>query len=141
MKNHSLQVANQGADSPDVTLASSTIQAPKLTPKMHRARLYMLLSDIQGFSGNDILCYFRLSSGRNYFSEIERELNICLECLDEKNPGGIGCFFRYRFTSRDDVMKVINLVSRYAQVNQHMGLSDADIAEILSLYPDYPNAA
>lgn len=136
-----LQATNQGADSPDATPATSAIQAPKRTPKKHRARLYMLHSGIEGFTENDILRYCRLSSGRNYVSEIERELNIRLERIDEKNPDGIGSHFRYRFTSRDAVMKVINLVNWHAQVNQHKGLSHTDIAEILNLYPEYPNAA
>ena len=140
-RNRPFQAANQRADNSDVTPATSTTQAPKRTPKKHRARLYMLHSGIEGFTENDILRYCRLSSGRNYVSEIERELNIYLERIDEKNPDGIGSHFRYRFTCRADVMKVINLVKLHAQINQHKGLSHADIADILSLYPEYPNAA
>ncbi|MDI5349365.1 hypothetical protein MJL48_30015, partial [Salmonella enterica subsp. enterica serovar Kentucky] len=39
---------------------------------------------------NDILRYCRLSSGRNYATELERQLGITLERIDEKNPDGIG---------------------------------------------------
>jgi hypothetical protein len=50
----------------------------------------MLRCGAGGWTENDILHNCRLSSGRNYASELERELDICLDRLEEKNPDGIG---------------------------------------------------
>jgi hypothetical protein len=65
----------------------------------------MLRTGVEGWTENDILRYCRLSSGRNYASELERRLDIQLERIDEKNPDGIGSHLRYRFTGRGDVLK------------------------------------
>ncbi|EFW51749.1 hypothetical protein SDB_00816 [Shigella dysenteriae CDC 74-1112] len=67
----------------------------------------MLRTGIEGWTENDILRYCRLSSGRNYATELERQLGITLERIDEKNPDGIGTHLRYRFSCRGDVLKVI----------------------------------
>jgi hypothetical protein len=77
---------------------------------------------------------------RNYASELERELDICLERLEEKNLMVSGRM-RYRFACRGDVLKVIQFVNHMAAVNQHHGLSKQDIADILNLYPDNFTAA
>ncbi|WKM73483.1 hypothetical protein Q2T70_07100 [Klebsiella oxytoca] len=125
----------------DVTPPAHAIQAPRRTPKKHRARTYMLRCGAGGWTENDILRYCRLSSGRNYASELERELDICLERLEEKNPDGIGAHMRYRFACRGDVMKVIQFVNHMAAINQHHGLTKQDITDILNLYPDNFTAA
>lgn len=135
------QAANTDTRGSDVTPATSHKQAPRRTPKKHRARVYMLRTGVEGWTENDILRYCRLSSGRNYATELERELSICLERLEEKNPDGIGAHMRYRFAGRYDVLKVIQFVNHMAAINQHDGLSAQDITDILKLYPDAFNAA
>ncbi|MEH5013185.1 hypothetical protein [Phytobacter diazotrophicus] len=135
------QAANSDTRMSDVTPPTSAIQAPKRTPKKHRARVYMLHAGAEGWTENDILRYCRLSSGRNYCSELERELSITLERIEEKNPDGIGSHFRYRFAGRYDVLKVIQFVNHMAAINQHSGLSAQDITDILNLYPDNLTAA
>lgn len=125
----------------DVTPPAPTTQAPRRTPKKHRARVYMLRTGVEGWTENDILRYCRLSSGRNYASELERRLDIQLERIDEKNPDGIGSHLRYRFTGRSDVLKVIRLVNHNADVGGYQGLSQPEIADILNLYPDSFTAA
>lgn len=135
------QAANTDTRGSDVTPATSHKQAPRRTPKKHRARVYMLRTGVEGWTENDILRYCRLSSGRNYATELERELSICLERLEEKNPDGIGAHMRYRFTGRYDVLKVIQFVNHMAAINQHGGLSAQDITDILKLYPDNLTAA
>ena len=137
MKNRPLQAANQGADASDVTPAT----AIKLAPKKHRARQYMLHSGVNGFTENEILRYCRLSSARNYATELERRLDIRLERIDEPNVDGIGSHFRYRITSRADVMRVIQLVNSNAAAGGYTGLSQHEINDILSLYPDAFDAA
>ncbi|HHI3757651.1 TPA: hypothetical protein ACP5A9_001897 [Klebsiella quasipneumoniae] len=125
----------------DVTPPAPTTQAPRRTPKKHRARVYMLRTGVEGWTENDILRYCRLSSGRNYASELERRLDIQLERIDEKNPDGIGAHLRYRFTCRSDVLKVIKFVNHSAAVAGYNGLSTQEISDILSLYPDNHAAA
>ncbi|WP_370546209.1 hypothetical protein NMD64_16275 [Edwardsiella tarda] len=135
------QAANQDIREPDITPATSITQPTKRTPKKYRARVYMLRTGVEGWTENDILRYCRLSSGRNYASEMERRLGIQLERVEEKNPDGIGAHLRYRFVSRGDVLRVIQLVNTNATAGGYQGLSQSDIAEILNLYPDAFNAA
>ncbi|WP_238739467.1 hypothetical protein [Klebsiella pneumoniae] len=130
------QAANSDIRTSDITPTTSPVQVPKRTPKKHRARVYMLRTGFEGWTENDIPRYCRLSSGRNYASEIERRLNIQLERIDEKNPDGIGSHLRYRFTGRGDVLKVIQLVNSNAAAGGYYGLSEQDITDILNLYPD-----
>ncbi|MEG3573581.1 DUF2824 family protein [Escherichia coli] len=87
-KNRPLQAANSDIRVSDVTPLTKSLQEPKRTPKKHRARVYMLRTGIEGWTENDILRYCRLSSGRNYATELERQLGITLERIDEKNPDG-----------------------------------------------------
>lgn len=142
-ENRPVQQAASASDirGSDVTPPAPTTQAPRRTPKKHRARVYMLRTGVEGWTENDILRYCRLSSGRNYASELERRLDIQLERIDEKNPDGIGSHLRYRFTGRGDVLKVIQLVNSNAAVAGYSGLSKQDIADILNLYPDNFTAA
>ncbi|MDP8775895.1 hypothetical protein QZR43_25370 [Serratia marcescens] len=135
------QAANSDIRGSDVTPPAPTTQAPRRTPKKHRARVYMLRTGVEGWTENDILRYCRLSSGRNYASELERRLDIQLERIDEKNPDGIGSHLRYRFTGRGDVLKVIRLVNHNADAGGYQGLSQPEIADILNLYPDNLTAA
>ncbi|AFI91633.1 hypothetical protein EXT68_06550 [Pectobacterium parmentieri] len=140
-KNRPLQAANSDIRTFNITPTTSTIQPFKRTPKKHRARIYMLRTGVEGWTENDILRYCRLSSGRNYASEIERRLDIQLERIDEKNPDGIGTHLRYRFVSRGDVIRVIQLVNRNAAAGGYQGLSQPEITDILNLYPGNLTAA
>ena len=142
-KNRPLLQAANSADTrgSDVTPPAHHVQSPKRTPKKHRARVYMLRTGVEGWTENDILHYCRLSSGRNYASEIERRLDIQLERIDEKNPDGIGAHLRYRFVSRGDVLRVIQLVNHIAATAGYQGLSQLEIADILNLYPGAFTAA
>lgn len=135
------QAANSDIRTSDATPATSSTQAPKRTPKKHRARVYMLRTGVEGWTENDILRYCRLSSGRNYSTELERRLDIQLERIDEKNPDGIGSHLRYRFTCCADAMRVIQLVNHNATVGGYYGLSQPEINDILTLYPDAFTAA
>ncbi|MBK0001423.1 hypothetical protein [Erwinia sp. S38] len=113
----------------------------KPAPKKHRARCYMMRTGVNGFTENEILRYCRLSSARNYATELERRLDIRLERIDEPNSDGIGSHFRYRITCRADVMRVIQLVNRNAAAGGYTGLSKQEVNDILTLYPDAFTAA
>lgn len=120
---------------------NTAIPSIKPAPKKHRARCYMMRTGVEGWTENDILRYCRLSSGRNYATELERQLDISLERIDEKNPDGIGSHFRYRFSSRGDVLRAIQLVNHNANAGGYRSLSQNDISDILTLYPDAFTAA
>lgn len=135
------QAANSDIRISDVTPPEHPAQALRRTPKKHRARVYMLRTGVEGWTENDILRYCRLSSGRNYASEMERRLDIQLERIDETNPDGIGAHLRYRFVSRADVLRVIQLVNHNAAAGGYQGLSQPEITDILNLYPDTLTAA
>ncbi|WP_262261505.1 hypothetical protein [Serratia proteamaculans] len=120
---------------------SGAIHIAKPAPKKHRARVYMLKTGVNGWTENDILKYCRLSSGRNYATELIRELGISLERIKEQNPDGIGCHLRYRFVSRSDVMQVIQLINHNAKLGCYNGISQPEINDILTLYPDTFTAA
>ena len=137
MKNRPLQAANQGVGTSDITPAAII----KPIPKKHRARVYMMRTGVNGFTENEILRYCRLSSARNYATELERRLDIRLERIDEPNGDGIGSHCRYRITCRADVMRVIQLVNSNAAAGGYTGLSQHEINDILSLYPDAFSAA
>nr|WP_315292909.1 hypothetical protein [Serratia proteamaculans] len=123
------------------TSDNSAIPTIKPAPKKHRARVYMLKTGVNGWTENDILKYCRLSSGRNYATELIRELGISLERIKEQNPDGIGCHLRYRFVSRSDVMQVIQLINHNAKLGCYNGISQPEINDILTLYPDTFTAA
>lgn len=111
--------------------------ALKPAPKKHKARVLILRSGVTGITENEILRYCRLSSGRNYLTELERRLDIQFERIDEANPDGIGSHYRYRFIKRSDVQKVITLVNACAVTNGHQPINQMDVEGILNLYPDY----
>ncbi|MTB41591.1 hypothetical protein P2E05_13675 [Providencia stuartii] len=125
-KNHPLQVASQ-----DNATASILSKNP---PKKIKAWKYFL-SAYNGSTENDILKYCRLSSGRNYFSELERKLNINLERTDEPNPDGIGSHYRYRIRNQKDAKKIIDLINSRACAGGYDGISIHQSDLILSLYP------
>ncbi|EGZ7480474.1 hypothetical protein A6K31_005352, partial [Escherichia coli] len=60
-KNRPLQAANSDIRVSDVTPLTKSLQAPKRTPKKHRARVYMLRTGIEGlnrpgFPGECFIC-------------------------------------------------------------------------------------
>lgn len=125
-KNRPLQVASQ-----DNATASILSKSP---PKKNKAWICFLYSD-QGITENDILRQCRLSSGRNYLTELERLLNIKLERTDEPNPDGIGSHYRYRIRNQKDAKRIIDLINSRACAGGYDGISNHQSDLILSLYP------
>lgn len=144
MKNRPEAANHEGGTFDNSSVKSAYQQAsrsPKRTPKKHRAFVYIVSSGVNGVTENEILRQCYLASGRNYISELENALDIVFERLDEANPDGIGKHFRYRLTNRMDAMKVIQHINHMSAINQHRGLNQQDITDILNLYPDNQNAA
>ena len=125
-KNHSLQVASQNNDALSILT--------KTPPKKIKAWICFLYS-YQGITENDILRQCRLSSGRNYLTELERLLNIKLERTDEPNPDGIGSHDRYRIRNQKDAKRIIDLINSRACAGGYDGISIYQSDLILSLYP------
>ncbi|MDF7670131.1 hypothetical protein PT276_02740 [Orbaceae bacterium ESL0721] len=102
----------------------------KKLPKKPRAYLLIVCSGENGITENEILWICKLSSGRNYCSELERKLHITLRRVDEPNTDGIGSHFRYYLASKEDAQKVINLILTY----DPLLLREVDISRILACY-------
>ncbi|WP_392558741.1 hypothetical protein [Orbus mooreae] len=103
----------------------------KSVAKKYRAYLLIACSGIYGITENEILRTCSLSSGRNYATDIERELKITLHRYKDSNPDGIGSHFRYALTSKEDTEKVLHLINK----NNPKLLTDNQLADILELYP------
>lgn len=128
---------SEGAAQLDIACSHNNQQyGTKPVPKKHKARVLILHSGTTGITENEILRYCRLSSGRNYLTELERSLDIQFERIDEPNPDGIGSHYRYRFIKRSDVEKVIALVNTIAVSKGHQPLNQMVVEGILKLYPD-----
>ncbi|MEQ1965715.1 hypothetical protein ABLA30_01360 [Xenorhabdus nematophila] len=107
----------------------------KRTPKKQHSFIYIAGTGVNGFTENDGLNYCRLSSFRNYASELERTLNITLERIDEPNPDGIGSHYRYRIRHQQDAQKIVSLINDRAKAGGYEGISESQVELILSLYP------
>ncbi|KER03332.1 hypothetical protein LGZ99_05985 [Photorhabdus temperata] len=107
----------------------------KRTPKKQRSFIYIASTGVNGFTENDSLKYCRLSSFRNYASELERTLKITLERIDEPNPDGIGSHYRYRIRSQQDAQKIVSLINKRAQAGGYEGIPESQAELILSPYP------
>lgn len=79
-------------------------------PKKERAFIY-ILQHPTGATENDILRSVGLSSGRNYFTALEREYGFTFAREKTPNPDGIGGHFIYSFISlgvAEIIIKAIN---------------------------------
>ncbi|PPL17051.1 hypothetical protein UN63_06550 [Oceanisphaera arctica] len=109
-------------------------QPARATTKTERAYL-LLLSCPGGVTENDILRHCRLSSGRNYASQVERTLGIRLHREDAPNPDGIGRHYRYRITNRSDAERVAGLIGQMRQRRKVPALSPGEVAHLITPYP------
>lgn len=106
----------------------------KQIPKVIRACEEILKSP-QGITENEILFRCHLSSGRNYPTKLERELDIVLYRGKEPNPDGIGGHLRYRITSREDAEQVAQFINLKRSKYSLPPLDPAILNNVLALYP------
>lgn len=99
-------------------------------PKKPRAYLLIVWPGDNDITENEILRACKLSSGKNYCSELERKLTITLKRIDEPNTDGISSHYRYYLTNKEDTQKMVNLIRNY----EHSLLTESDISQILALY-------
>ena len=104
--------------------------------KKYKARIKILMSGKRGITENEILFTCRLSSGRNYLTELERKLGFTFLRHKHENPDGIGSHTRYSFAYREHAQKVIELVNFEAKRKKFKGLLGDEEQFILSLYPE-----
>jgi hypothetical protein len=89
------QAANSDIRTSDITPPTSRHKRHD-TPKKHRARVYMLRTGVED-GQKTTFCATAVFHLAELCSELERQLDIQLERIDEKNPDGIGAHLRYRF--------------------------------------------
>lgn len=83
----------------------------KKQPKTERANLY-ILAHPSGATELDILRNAGLSSGRNYFTDLEREFGF--KFIREKIPNsdGIGGHFKYSYSTLDIAETIIKAINK-----------------------------
>lgn len=109
---------------------SENLSLPKQSKK-ERA-YHFILSNPKGVTENDILINVRLSSGRNYFTELERKYGFKFIRLNQPNPDGIGCHFKYVIESLKDAKRILQAINKY-RVRRKALFLPAHEAEMLLL--------
>lgn len=117
-----------------MTLNEQRGTAMNKTPKVIRA-YEAILNNPQGITENEILYRCRLSSGRNYPTQLERTLGIVLCRVKVSNPDGIGDHLRYRILCREDAEKVARLINLKRNNNKLPPLDPAILSNTLDFYP------
>ena len=86
--------------------------APKKPqPKTERANLY-ILAHPEGATELDILRNAGLSSGRNYFTDLEREFGFKFMREKIPNSDGIGGHLKYSFSSLEIAETIIKAINK-----------------------------
>ena len=79
--------------------------------KTERANLY-ILAHPEGATELDILRNAGLSSGRNYFTDLEREYDFTFTREKIPNSDGIGGHLKYSFSSLDIAETIITAINK-----------------------------
>lgn len=91
---------------------------PKAQPKKERAYLY-ILANPQGATENDIQRNVGLSSGRNYFTDLERCYGFIFTREKIPNPDGISGHFKYSFASTSAAQSIIKAINK-SRINRKL---------------------
>ena len=106
-------------------------KSPKAQPKKERAFIY-ILQHPTGATENDILYSVRLSSGRNYFTQLERLCGFEFTRVSDENPDGIGTHLRYSFSSPEIAAAILKEISASRARRKAGVLSKEQEAELLA---------
>ncbi|MBH0017427.1 hypothetical protein [Pseudoalteromonas sp. NGC95] len=104
---------------------------PKAQPKKERAFIY-ILQHPTGATENDILRNVGLSSGRNYFTQLERLHGFELTRVNDENPDGIGTHLRYSFSSPEIAAAILKEINASRIRRKAGALSQEQEAELLA---------
>ena len=95
-----------------VSGSNAASPAPKKPQsKTERANLY-ILAHPEGATELDILRNAGLSSGRNYFTDLEREYDFTFAREKIPNSDGIGGHLKYSFSSLDIAETIIKAINK-----------------------------
>ena len=112
---------------------------PRAQSKRERAFIYILLHP-SGATENDILRNIGLSSGRNYFTLLERKHGFMLTRVNDENPDGIGTHLRYSFTSLEIAAAILSEIN-LSRIRRGAGvLTKEQEAELLTPFNCLPPA-
>lgn len=104
---------------------------PNKQPKKERAFIY-ILQHPTGATENDILRNIGLSSGRNYFTQLERLYGFELTRVNDENPDGIGTHLRYSFSSPKIAAAILKEINASRIRRKAAVLSKEQEAELLA---------
>lgn len=104
---------------------------PRTQPKKERAFIY-ILQHPTGATENDILLNVGLSSGRNYFTQLERLHGFEFTRVSDENPDGIGTHLRYSFSSPGIAVVILKEISASRARRKAGVLSKEQEAELLA---------
>ena len=104
---------------------------PKAQSKKERAFIY-ILQHPTGATENDILRSVGLSSGRNYFTQLERLHGFELTRVNDVNPDGIGTHLRYSFSSPKIAAAILKEINASRTRRKAGVLSKEQEAELLA---------
>jgi len=110
---------------------------PKAQSKKERAFIY-ILQHPSGATENDILRNVGLSSGRNYFTQLERLHGFELTRVNDENPDGIGTHLRYSFSSPKIAAAILKEINASRIRRKAAVLSKEQEAELLAPFNRLP---
>jgi hypothetical protein len=110
---------------------------PNKQPKKERAFIY-ILQHPTGATENDILRNVGLSSGRNYFTQLERLHGFELTKVKEENPDGIGAHLRYGFSSQEIAAAILKEINASRARRDAGALTKEQEAELLAPFHRLP---
>lgn len=110
---------------------------PKAQPKKERAFIY-ILQHPTGATENDILRNVGLSSGRNYFTQLERLHGFELTKVKEENLDGIGAHLRYGFSSQEIAAAILKEINASRARRDAGALTKEQEAELLAPFHRLP---
>lgn len=110
---------------------------PNKQPKKERAFIY-ILQHPTGATENDILRNIGLSSGRNYFTQLERLYGFELTRVNDENPDGIGTHLRYSFSSPKIAAAILKEINASRIRRKAAVLSKEQEAELLAPFNRLP---
>lgn len=98
--------------------------------KTERANIY-ILANPEGATELDILRNAGLSSGRNYFTDLEREYDFTFTREKIPNSDGIGGHLKYSFSSLDIAEIIIKAINKSRIKRKLAELTPEQTAELL----------
>ncbi|MGB0938374.1 MAG: hypothetical protein ACPGTQ_13005 [Colwellia sp.] len=109
----------------------AAIPAPKKPQsKIERANLY-ILAHPEGATELDILRNAGLSSGRNYFTDLERDYGFTFTREKIPNSDGIGSHFKYSFSSLNIAEIIIKAINKSRTKRKLAEFTPEQTAELL----------